>query len=577
MASFGHSRVLVLLASFFLWPSFSSPTAHPNYSPSSRLASFVASRSAPTPAHHVRAGLRIARTPVPACGESSHLPQRTQRAGAATTVSVARGGGDDDDARDDSTGRGRADSLSLTLTLTYLTVMGAKCALPSTLALLVAPESGLVHRHASLSRHDVVSRLLALSTLSIAAGKLVLGPVIDALGGVRSLRLALAALGLCLGAIGSARACPSLTALASFWIVVDFAFSSCWAASVKAIRDHLPEELWSREIGRLAAAARSGNALSFAFFAWLLQRASPGASAPAAGAAPAAAPWRWVFRAAAAAQLPPLALLSRHSCREGRRPAAERTGNHAARPTAAWKASLAVLRQQVHTLEFWLHLVSRSIAMVLVSFLLFVPSYMSTCYEMTSAASARVGSMFALGCLLSVSTLAEKTYPSADAESRTSRQLARRKACAMVAFLSLAATCLALQASFLHNLIRLSPFLGTLLMFLLGFSLAIPFYLPSSMFALKRGGKDGSATIADAFDVCGFGILAFFNGFVARVLDAGGHGGSAERLLARKRAWLPVFSWMLGGTVVAMVALFGAVWLEGERGDPRGILGTPAE
>ena len=74
------------------------------------------------------------------------------------------------------------------------------------------------------------------------------------------------------------------------------------------------------------------------------------------------------------------------------------------------------------------------------------------------------------------------------------------------------------------------------------------------MFALKRGGNDGSATIADAFDVCGFGLLAIFNGYVARVLDA-----------KTKRAWLPVFLWMLGGSVVAVASLFSAVWLEGEK------------
>lgn len=97
--------------------------------------------------------------------------------------------------------------------------------------------------------------------------------------------------------------------------------------------------------------------------------------------------------------------------------------------------------------------------------------------------------------------------------------------------------------------------------------IAIPFYLPSSMFALKRGGKDGSATIADAFDVCGFGLLAAFNrSTAAQVLGAGGSGaaGSAGMLLDRKRAWLPVFSWMLGGSIVAMGSLFGAVRLEGE-------------
>ena len=74
------------------------------------------------------------------------------------------------------------------------------------------------------------------------------------------------------------------------------------------------------------------------------------------------------------------------------------------------------------------------------------------------------------------------------------------------------------------------------------------------MFALKNGGKDGSATIADAFDVCGFGLLAVFNGFVARVLD-----------VKTKRAWLPVLSWMLGGSVIAMASMFQALWLEGEN------------
>jgi len=119
----------------------------------------------------------------------------------------------------------------------------------------------------------------------------------------------------------------------------------------------------------------------------------------------------------------------------------------------------------------------------------------------------------------------------------------------------------------LRNFLHLTPVLGTALMFLFGFSLAIPFYLPSSMFALKRGGKDGSATIADAFDICGFGLLAVFNGIVARVLDVSGEVGSssAGMLLGRKRAWLPVFLWMLGGSIAAMASLFGAVWLEGER------------
>lgn len=183
--------------------------------------------------------------------------QQNRRSCNPNTVlsSDIRGGASDGDtakvdkADDDKVARG----ISLSLFLTYLTVMGAKCALPSTLAMLTSTNSGLAHRHAVLSRQDVISRLLAFSTLSIAAGKLFLGPVIDSIGGVSSLQIALATLSICLGSIGmGTQTCPTLTSLAMYWIVVDFAFSSCWAACVKTIRDYLPEEKWSREIGRLA-------------------------------------------------------------------------------------------------------------------------------------------------------------------------------------------------------------------------------------------------------------------------------------------------------------------------------------
>ncbi len=74
------------------------------------------------------------------------------------------------------------------------------------------------------------------------------------------------------------------------------------------------------------------------------------------------------------------------------------------------------------------------------------------------------------------------------------------------------------------------------------------------MFALKNGGKVGSATIADAFDVCGFGLLALFNGYVARILD-----------VKSKSVWIPVFSLIIGGSAIAMTSLFWAITIEGDR------------
>ncbi|KAL3766112.1 hypothetical protein ACHAW5_001357 [Stephanodiscus triporus] len=473
--------------------------------------------------------------------------------------SVRRGGDNAADAIEaENCNNSNARGISFSLFLTYLTVMGAKCALPSTLSMLTSPISGLAHHNAVLSRQDVISRLLALSTVSIATGKLLLGPLIDTFGGVLSLQIALSTLFICLGCIGFGTAtCPTLTAFAIYWIVVDFAFSSCWAACVKTIRDCLSEKNWAREIGRLAMAARTGNAIGFAFFASLLQWKFTGVAAQSTG--PMNTSWRRVFRAAGLIQLIPLLMLT-YFGGKGDKKSQKMTNSYkqdeSKTTSSSLNQSLTILRYQSRRPEFWLHLISRSLIMVLVSFLLFIPSFMTQCYGMSSASSARVGSLFALGCLLAVSTLAERTYPSVAAISSAGRtpsiNLHRRKAYFMLAFLATAAICLLIQTAFLRDIIHLTPLLGSLLMFLFGFSLGIPFYLPSTMFALKNGGKDGSATIADAFDVCGFGLLAVFNGLVARVLD-----------VKTKRAWLPVLLWMLGGSIVAMTSMFQALWLEG--------------
>ena len=90
--------------------------------------------------------------------------------------------------------------ISFSLFLTYLTVMAAKCALPSTLSSIASDASGLAHYGSTLSRQDVISRLLAFSTVSIAVGKLALGPVIDSIGGIPSLKVALTTL--CVSTLG---------------------------------------------------------------------------------------------------------------------------------------------------------------------------------------------------------------------------------------------------------------------------------------------------------------------------------------------------------------------------------------
>ena len=55
--------------------------------------------------------------------------------------------------------------MKLALFFTYFAVMGAKCALPSTLSLLTAQESGLVYPQQLLTNQQQMARVLTLSTV----------------------------------------------------------------------------------------------------------------------------------------------------------------------------------------------------------------------------------------------------------------------------------------------------------------------------------------------------------------------------------------------------------------------------
>ena len=80
-------------------------------------------------------------------------------------------------------------------------------------------------------------------------------------------------------------------------------------------------------------------------------------------------------------------------------------------------------------------------------------------------------------------------------------------------------------------------------MFLWGVAFSIPFYIPPSMYALKRGGRKSSATIADAFDLVGFVLLAGFNGFVA---------SRKQNVLME---WFKPFGVLLGCSIVSLLTL----------------------
>ncbi|GKY91206.1 hypothetical protein MPSEU_000093300 [Mayamaea pseudoterrestris] len=436
------------------------------------------------------------------------------------------------DHQNGSTKRQRS-GMSLAITSVYFTVMAAKCALPATLSLLTDPKTGLVFHNSLLTPQQVFSQILFVSTSAIAVGKLLLGPVIDYFGGIRSLQVSLLALSVLLAIISVS---SSVTTFAICWVLVDFIFSSCWAACINAIHQCFPDASdWSMQIGRLAAAARTGNAAAFAMFASLLSYFTLRTRQA----------WRPIFLVSSVLQLVPVALLTLYGkpfiSKEqivSKRLTQLQSGSE--RQRSSTTGPIMTLRREAKTVAFWCHLTSRSMLMVFASFLLFVPTLMNQVYGASSSLAARVGSLYAIGCLTSV-TIGSGRYA----------QLSRRqKVFSVVTLMGLATLSSAAQLGHVMGAWSLSISASAMSMFAWGFSFAIPFYIPPSLYALKRGGTESSATIADVFDIGGFALLAAFNGYVA-----GLHHSS-------KVAWIPVFQMTTLAAFVSLVTLSIATWKE---------------
>eukprot|EP00543_Licmophora_paradoxa_P018786 CAMPEP_0202466752 /NCGR_PEP_ID=MMETSP1360-20130828/69767_1 /ASSEMBLY_ACC=CAM_ASM_000848 /TAXON_ID=515479 /ORGANISM="Licmophora paradoxa, Strain CCMP2313" /LENGTH=286 /DNA_ID=CAMNT_0049091007 /DNA_START=98 /DNA_END=958 /DNA_ORIENTATION=+ len=285
----------------------------------------------------------------------------------------------------------------------------------------------------------------------------------------------------------------------------------------------------------IAAAARTGNAAAFALFGHVLQSSNS---------------WRTVFWVSSFLQFIPISLLTYFG---GRTPALEQTevepsneSKNASppkkKPSAAISTPLATLGKEAKTIEFWLHLMNRSALMVFGSFLLFVPTLMSQIYGLSSHRAAQVGSVFALGCLLSVT-----------GGARPYAKLGKRnKIATTIILMGIATLCSGLQLGHMKGIWSIPASVSAASMFLWGFSFSIPFYIPGSMYALARGGKESSATIADVFDFGGFALLAAFNGYVAKI--------AAYSNLAT--AWIPTFQILTGCSLASMVSLALAIFFE---------------
>jgi len=417
-------------------------------------------------------------------------------------------------------------------------VMGGKCALPCTLSLLISRGSGLDSGGGNV--HEKIAKVIGLSTFSIALGKLLLGPIIDKVGGVICLKVALLILSILMGTIAST---SSFQVFSVSLFLIDFIFSSAWAASLNIIQSTFSENEWPGCISLLAIASRTGNAISFLIFASLISHAqSPFSRMNIKGQ-----PWRIVFLFGAAMQILPLALLSFFDQKECINDTGDKSLGIIEQESITnnpplKKTSLTVLRQEIRKPQFWLYLTSRSCLMVIASFLLFVPSYMSNCFGMSSAAAARVGSVYAVGSMVSIS-MGAKLFSSLSSAGKISL---------VIGMMGSLILCSLLHMGHISGVFQLSSTAGALSMFFWGLAFSIPFYIPPSLYALKHGGKESSATIADSFDVVGFLLLAFFNKYVTSL---------PQEVVT---SWLRPFEILLSSSVVSLVTLGTALRLDRE-------------
>jgi hypothetical protein len=296
--------------------------------------------------------------------------------------------------------------------------------------------------------------------------------------------------------------------------------------------------------GSLAVAGRVGNAFSFFTFAYVLQWTQQRQMDGRVDSS-----WRLVFWVSSLMQLIPLAMFTWFD-----RVASRQDGEHSppheiitaeaqypSQTSSSVNNSLRVLRSESKTIAFWMHLISRSSLMIIASFLLFVPSYMTNAFGMSTSSAARVGSLYALGSLLSVSFGAK----------RFSASTKKTKIISSVTLLGSLFGCCLLQLAHITGTMHISPVGGAVSMFVWGVAFSIPFYIPPSMYALRQGGRLSSATIADAFDLVGFILLAWFNGFVA------------SRQQDILMSWYSPFVLLTGCSLVSLVSLVTALATEG--------------
>ena len=347
-----------------------------------------------------------------------------------------------------------------------------------------------------------IGDILGYAALGSLVGKLLTGFVADRFGGRLTLLLALgmvASLTLAMGYLAS------FFAFALFIFCLQLVRAGGWPALTKLIGQWIPPTRYGRTWGILSTASRAGVVISSLLLGLLLIYAL-GEVSPDTLVAEYPGGWRWVPITAGC-----LGLLAVIGLWLGfpKQSVSALSKADAPKPLDL----LATLRFFARADRFWLICASVMCTTMLMALVSFTGLYLAQSFEVSAGKAATAGTVFPLGCLISV-LLVGFIYDRLTRKQRTYF---------MGASLAVGCLCIAgliwITEAPYDSTLRFSVALSLIL--LVGVCVAPVYYLPMSVFSVEFGGLR-SGVLVGFIDATGYAAEAAFMPYAGRLADQQG-------------------------------------------------------
>lgn len=372
--------------------------------------------------------------------------------------------------------------------------------------------------------------LLAAASVSYAVGKLTHSSLIDRCSPRAYL---LGILAVAAGACAVGASAPGYAALVASTLMLNFMRAGAWQASTKIAAQHYDAEELPKVLGLLAMVSRAtavGCAIALGSLlvcgcSWRALYGATGVVVVAVGALS----WRFLRlddhekdSSEAISQPRPRRAQRSHFVAAG----GDHDRSHPTRllPHAFPEEQTGVTLSQalkvfVQSPQVWMCVAAKTSCSILMEWQAFVPLYLRETLSLLPGHAAQVSSSFALGCAAAV-LAGSVVYSRLEDGQRTALVAGM-----LTVFSAAMCTLLAVQTGAIGPL-GVGPTVGLLLT--LGCTLALPFYVPATMFAARFGGPFQS-TLEGGTEAIAYGITSLF---VFSAFAAKASGGWAACLAA---------------------------------------------